>query len=82
MKTKLNSNDPEEVKKHLNDNKKNIRGIRNIAAEYYEIMQFKRAYFKCENDNGNTGVELDTNGKVKAMYFRIKTDTNGEIKFN
>lgn len=82
LKTKLNSNKPEEVKKNLNDNKTKIQEIRTIAAKYYEIMQFKRAYFKCEGDNGNAGVELDTNGKVKAMYFIIKTDANGEIKFN
>lgn len=82
LKTNLNSDNPDDVKRNLNNAKNNIQDIRNIAAKYYEIMQFKRAYFKCEGDNGNTGVELDNNGKVKTMNFIIKTNDSGAIKFN
>ena len=82
LKTNLNSDNPDDVKRNLNNAKNNIQDIMNIAAKYYEIMQFKRAYFKCEGDNGNTGVELDNNGKVKTMNFIIKTNDSGAIKFN
>ena len=60
----------------------NRKKINKIAHQYYEITQFKRAYFKCEGDNGNVGVELAKNGKVKSMNFKIKTDSDGQIKFN
>ena len=60
----------------------NRKKINKIAHQYYEITQFKRAYFKCEGDNGYVGVELAKNGKVKSMNFKIKTDSDGQIKFN
>lgn len=82
LKTNLNSNSSDVVKRNLNANKTQIQDIRTIAAKYYEITQFKRAYFKCEGDNGNVGVELAKNGKVKSMNFKIKTDSDGQIKFN
>lgn len=82
LKTNLNSDNPDDIKRNLNNARNNIQDIRNIAAKYYEIMQFKRAYFKCEGDNGKTGVELDNNGKVKTMNFIIKTNDSGAIKFN
>lgn len=82
LKTNLNSDNLDDVKRNLNANKTQIQDIRTIAAKYYEITQFKRAYFKCEGDNGNVGVELAKNGKVKSMNFKIKTDSDGQIKFN
>lgn len=82
LKTNLNSDNPQTVKNNLNNNRSNIQDIRTISAKYYEIMQFKRAYFKCEGENGSTGVELHNNGKVKSMNFVVKTTETGEIKFN
>lgn len=37
---------------------------------YYEYVQFKRLYFDCKQDNGNSGVTYDKNtGRITAMNF-------------
>ena len=63
----------------FNTNNRNKIDI--IAHQYYELTYFKRAYFKCEGDNENIGVELYDNGKVKSMTFHVVTE-NKEVKFN
>lgn len=37
---------------------------------YYEYVQFKRLYFDCKQDNGNSGVTYDkSTGRITAMNF-------------
>ena len=62
--------------------KSKIEKIEQIAAEYYELTQFKRTYFLCEG--GKSGVLIASNGKVKAMNFKIvlNNDQGHTIKFN
>ena len=43
---------------------------KNDIYEYYEYVQFKRLYFDCKQDNGNSGVTYDKNtGRITAMNF-------------
>lgn len=38
--------------------------------KYYEYVQFKRLYFDCKQDNGNSGVTYDKNtGRITEMNF-------------
>ena len=56
-----------------------------FAAEYYELTQFKRTYFLCEGEETDkSGVLIASNGKVKAMNFKIvlNNDQGHTIKFN
>lgn len=64
-----------ELESKLNANKKTIQNLRIIACKYYEITQFKRAYFIC------TKIKQDSSGRVTLMNFEIET-TNGSVKFN
>lgn len=48
-------------------------------------LQFKRTYFLCEGEEtGKSGVLIASNGKVKAMNFKIvlNNDQDHTIKFN
>ena len=65
--------------------KSKLEKIEQIAAEYYELTQFKRTYFLCEGEEtGKSGVLIASNGKVKAMNFKIvlNNDQGHTIKFN
>lgn len=47
-----------------------LANIKKDIYEYYEYVQFKRLYFNCEQDNGNSGVTYDKNtGRITAMNF-------------
>ena len=69
-------NDKDKVKKSLKSKISYIKDLRIISAKYYEITQFKRAYFTCEN------VGLNSSGKVTDMNFKIVLASDGSIKFN
>jgi type II secretory pathway pseudopilin PulG len=50
--------------------------IEDIACQYFEFTQFKRAYFDC------TGTILDENtGRIEEMNFEVRTN-GGEVVFN
>ena len=50
--------------------------IKDIACQYYEFTQFKRAYFDC------TGTILDENtGRIEEMNFEVRTN-GGKVVFN
>lgn len=49
--------------------------LEKIAAQYYEITQFKRAYFDCVT------VKQNVSGSVTLMEFVVKT-SNGKVEFN
>lgn len=49
--------------------------LEKIAAQYYEITQFKRAYFDCVT------VKQNVSGSVTQMEFVVKT-SNGKVEFN
>ncbi len=60
----------------LSPKKQNVTGFPDLANkkndiyEYYEYVQFKRLYFDCKQDNGNSGVTYDKNtGRITAMNF-------------
>lgn len=47
-----------------------LANIKNNIYIYYEYVQFKRLYFDCKQDNGNSGVTYDKNtGRITAMNF-------------
>ena len=69
-------NDKDKVKKSLKSKISYIKDLRIISAKYYEITQFKRAYFTFEN------VGLNSSGKVTDMNFKIVLALDGSIKFN
>lgn len=51
--------------------------IKEIARQYYQYMQFKRAYFECTN------FEYDgETGRVCQMDFKVTIDSNGLVVFN
>lgn len=51
--------------------------IKEIALQYYQFTQFKRAYFDC------TEVKYDEEtGRISEMYFEIRTDASGIVEFN
>ncbi|MBR0350882.1 MAG: hypothetical protein IJH76_03575 [Clostridia bacterium] len=51
------------------DDENSLRGKVNL---YNEYVQFKRAYFKCEGENGGSGIEYNQNtGRIKSMYFKF-----------
>lgn len=77
LKTQItNTSNLQEIKNKLNRNKSTIEKIRNIAAQYYEITQFKRANFFCEN------IKLNSNNRVTGMTFKVNVTSDGLIKFN
>lgn len=83
LKTNFTSNDASETQRKMISEKNKIIEIEKIAAEYYELTQFKRAYFICEGSNDNTsGVLTEKNGKVKEMNFKIILNSDKTIKFN
>ena len=49
--------------------------LKEIAAQYYEITQFKRAYFNCVT------VKQNVSGSVTQMKFVVKT-SSGKVEFN
>ena len=54
-----------------------LNAIKEIALKYYQITQFKRAYFECTN------AEYDTEtGRMLKMNFRVKTNPDGTVIFN
>lgn len=54
-----------------------IDKIKEIALQYYQFTQFKRAYFDC------TEVRYDPDtGRISEMYFEIRTDASGLVEFN
>lgn len=58
------------------DTKKIIKGAKELASQYYQYMQFKRAYFDC------TEVKYDEDtGRVVEMNFKLQIK-NGEVVFN
>ena len=54
-----------------------IKVIKEITYQYYQFMQFKRAYF---NSSGEFEVDPDT-GRICGMTFEVST-TNGTVVFN
>lgn len=84
LKTNFSSEStPDEVQRKMVSQKSNIKKVEKIAAEYYELTQFKRAYFKCEgNVQNSTGVVTGINGKVEKMSFKIVLNSDGTVKFN
>lgn len=47
-----------------------LENIKKDIYKYYEYVQFKRLYFDCKQDNGNSGVTYDKNtGRITAMNF-------------
>ena len=51
-----------------------LNSIKKMALQYYQIIQFKRAYFEC------TDTEYDTEtGRMLRMNFKVKTDGNTVI---
>ena len=52
-----------------------LEKLKKIAALYYEITQFKRAYFDCVT------VKQNVSGSVTQMEFVVKT-SNGKVEFN
>lgn len=51
-----------------------LNSIKEMTLQYYQIIQFKRAYFEC------TGTEYDTEtGRMLKMNFKVKTDGNTVI---
>lgn len=58
------------------DSKNNIEVIKEIASQYYQYTQFKRAYFDC------TEVIYDEDtGRVCEMNFKLRTN-GGTVEFN
>lgn len=56
------------------DGLKIIEKIQDIATQYYEYTQFKRAKFNC------TEIEYDaTTGRVVEMNFKVQTNDNGVV---
>ena len=54
-----------------------LNAIKEIALKYYQITQFKRAYFECTN------AEYDTEtGRMLKMNFKVKTNPDGTVIFN
>ena len=54
-----------------------LNSIKEMALKYYQIIQFKRAYFEC------TGTEYDTEtGRILKMNFKVKTNSDGTVIFN
>ena len=85
LQTKFTDNTAEETQRNMLAQKSKIEKIEQIAAEYYELTQFKRTYFLCEGEEtGKSGVLIASNGKVKAMNFKIvlNNDQGHTIKFN
>ena len=79
LKTEIKSssnNDKTKIIQTLKNKKSDIEKIRTISAQYYEITQFKRAYFSCEE------IKLNSSGKVNEMNFKIFLTSDGSIKFN
>ena len=52
-----------------------LEKLKKLAALYYEITQFKRAYFDCVT------VKQNVSGSVTQMEFVVKT-SNGKVEFN
>lgn len=51
-----------------------LKTIKEIAFKYYQVTQFKRAYFEC------TGIQYDEEtGRVLKMNFKVKTDGTNVI---
>ncbi len=71
----LKSNLPTDESSSFSINDNDLRKLEEIAAQYYEITQFKRAYFDCVTVNQNV------NGSVTQMKFVVKT-SNGKVEFN
>ena len=85
LQTKFTDNTAEETQRNMLAQKSKIEKIEQIAAEYYELTQFKRTYFLCEGEETDkSGVLIASNGKVKAMNFKIvlNNDQGHTIKFN
>ena len=58
-------------------NSSTIDYIKKATCKYYELTQFKRAYFDC------TEMTYDkSTGRINNMVFKIETDANGKIIFN
>ena len=54
-----------------------IDKIKEIALQYYQFTQFKRAYFDC------TDVIYDTDtGRISSMNFEIRIGADGNVEFN
>ena len=54
-----------------------LNSIKEMALKYYQIIQFKRAYFEC------IGTEYDTEtGRILKMNFKVKTNSDGTVIFN
>ena len=59
------------------DNQNDIRTIRKIACRYYELVHFKRIYFKC------TDIQYDNStGRINKMEFYPVMTTSGNLKIN
>ena len=56
---------------------KQIKVIKEITYQYYQFMQFKRAYF---NSSGEFEIDPDT-GRICGMNFEVSTQ-NGSVVFN
>ena len=83
LKTNFTASNATDTQNNLKNKKDKIVKIEKIAAEYYELTQFKRAYFICEGTEKDTsGVLIEKNGKVKEMDFKIVLNTDRTIKFN
>lgn len=54
-----------------------IKKVQEIALQYYQFTQFKRAYFDC------TEVIYDADtGRISEMNFELRIDSNGNVEFN
>lgn len=64
----------------INDITKNqIKVIKEITYQYYQFMQFKRAYF---NSSGEFEIDPDT-GRICGMTFEVRTTEDGSsVVFN
>lgn len=58
-------------------NSAQMKAIKKITYQYYQFMQFKRAYF---NSTGEFEIDPDT-GRICGMTFEVCTD-NGTVVFN
>lgn len=64
------------LKVDVENNSDLLEKIQNVTKQYYQLVQFKRAYFKCTN------IEHSNNtGRVIKMQFELVVD-NGNVKFD
>lgn len=55
-----------------------IKAVKEITYQYYQFMQFKRAYF---NSSGEFEIDPDT-GRICGMTFEVSTTEDGTVVFS